>query len=75
MTTSNQMNIPVEVLTEEEKASIIRAAKDQYKESRVEAVLVYGAVFYGKAPFFSGWASGIAGHWGVVVDGLSLQVG
>ena len=68
------MNIPAEVLTEEEKDSIIRAAKDLYKDSiksrRVEAVLVYGAIFSGKAPFFSGWASGTAGHWGVVVDGL-----
>jgi hypothetical protein len=68
------MNIPAEVLTEEEKDSIIRAAKDQYKDSiksrRVEAVLVYGVIFSGKAPFFSGWASGTAGHWGVVVDGL-----
>ena len=67
-------NIPAEVLTEEEKDSIIRAAKDQYKDSiksrRVEAVLVYGVIFSGKAPFFSGWASGAAGHWGVVVDGL-----
>jgi hypothetical protein len=67
------MNIPAEVLTEEEKESIISAAKDQYKESirsrRVEAVMVYGVVFSGKAPFFSGWASGTAGHWGVVVDG------
>jgi hypothetical protein len=74
MSTSNQINIPAEVLTEEEKDSIIRAAKDQYKESikrrRVEAVLVYGVIFSGKAPFFSGWASGTAGHWGVVVDGL-----
>jgi hypothetical protein len=33
-------------------------------------VLVYGVVFSGKAPFFSGWASGTTGHWGVVVDGL-----
>jgi hypothetical protein len=69
------MNIPAEVLTEEEKESIISAAKDQYKESirsrRVEAVLVYGVVFSGKAPsFYSGWASGTTGHWGVVVDGL-----
>ena len=67
------MNIPAEVLTEEEKNSIIRAAKDQYKDSiksrRVEAVLVYGVILSGKAPFFSGWASGAAGHWGVVVDG------
>ena len=67
------MNIPAEVLTEEEKDSIIRAAKDQYKDSiksrRVEAVLVYGVIFSGKAPFFSGWASGTTGHWGVVVDG------
>ncbi len=68
------MNIPAEILTEEEKESIISAAKDQYKESirsrRVEAVLVYGEIFSGKAPFFSGWASGTTGHWGVVVDGL-----
>ena len=68
------MNIPAEVLTEEEKDSIIRAAKDQYKESiksrRVEAVLVYGVIFSGKAPFSSGWASGAAGHWGVVVSGI-----
>ena len=74
MSTSIQMNIPAEVLTEEEKESIIRAAKDQYKDSiksrRVEAVLVNGVIFSGKAPFFSGWASGTAGHWGVVVDGL-----
>ena len=74
MSTSNQMNIPAEVLTEEEKDSIIRAAKDQYKESiksrRVEAVLVYGVIFSGKAPFFSGWASGATGHWGVVVSGI-----
>ncbi len=35
----------------------------------MDAVLVYGAVFSGKAPFFSGWASGAAGHWGVFVDG------
>ena len=67
------MNIPAEVLTEEEKDSIIRAAKDQYKDSiksrRVEAVLVYGDIFSGKAPFFSGWASGTAGHWGVIIDG------
>ena len=75
MSTSNQMNIPAEVLTEEEKESIIIAAKDQYKESirsrRVEAVLVYGVGFSGKAPsFYSGWASGTTGHWGVVVDGL-----
>jgi hypothetical protein len=74
MSTSNQMNIPAEALTEEEKDSIIRAAKDQYKHSiksrRVEAVLVYGVIFSGKAPFFSGWACGAAGHWGVVVDGL-----
>ncbi len=74
MSTSNQMNIPTEVLTEEEKDSIISAAKNQYKESiksrRVEAVLVYGVIFSGKAPFFSGWASGTAGHWGVVVDGI-----
>jgi hypothetical protein len=73
MSTSNQMNIPAEVLTEEEKDSIIRAAKDKYKDSiksrRVEAVLVYGVIFSGKAPLFSGWASGTAGHWGVVVDG------
>ena len=72
--TSNRMNIPAEVLTEEEKNSIVSAAKDQYKESisrrRVDAVLVYGVVFSGKAPFFSGWASGTTGHWGVVVDGL-----
>ena len=32
-------------------------------------MLVYGVVFSGKAPFFSGWASGAADHWGVVVDG------
>ena len=67
------MNGPAEVLTEEEKDSIIRAAKDKYKDSiksrRVEAVLVNGGIFSGKAPFFSGWASGTAGHWGVVVDG------
>jgi hypothetical protein len=48
MSTSNQSNIPAEVLTEEEKRSIINAAKGQYKESiksrRVEAVLVYGGV-------------------------------
>jgi hypothetical protein len=41
---SNQMNVPAEVLTEEEKDSIISAAKVQYKHSiqsrRVEAVLV-----------------------------------
>jgi hypothetical protein len=36
----------------------------------VEAVLVNGVICSGKAPFFSGWASGAAGHWGVVVDGL-----
>ena len=74
MSTSNQMNIPAEVLTDEEKESIVSAAKNQYKESiksrRVEAVLVHGVIFSGKAPFFSGWASGTAGHWGVVVDGL-----
>ena len=74
MSTSNQSNIPAEVLTEEEKRSIINAAKGQYKESiksrRVEAVLVYGVVFSGKAPFFSGWVSGTAGHWGVIVGGL-----
>lgn len=74
MSTSNQANIPAEVLTEEERRSIINAAKGQYKESiksrRVEPVLVYGVVFSGKAPFFSGWASVTAGHWGIVVDGL-----
>jgi hypothetical protein len=68
------MDVPPEVLTEEEKESIISAAKGQYKESiksrRVEAVLVNGALFSGKAPFFSGWASGTTGHWGLVVDGL-----
>jgi hypothetical protein len=68
------MNIPAEVLTEEEKDSIIRASKDQYKESiksrRVEAVLVHGVISSEKAPFFSGWASGAAGHWGVVVSGI-----
>lgn len=75
MSTSYQMNIPAEVITEEEKQSIINAAKGQYKESintrRVEAVLVYGVVLYGKPPsFYSGWASGTTGHWGIVVDGL-----
>ncbi len=68
------MDIPAQVLTEEEKESIIRAAKDQYKESirnrRVEAMLVHGEVFSEKSPFFSGWASGTTGHWGIVVDGL-----
>ena len=63
--------IPAEVLTEEEKESIIRAAKDQYKDSiksrRVEAVLVYGVIFSGKAPFFSGWASGLLG-FGLLTD-------
>ena len=67
------MNIPAAVLTEEEKVSIISAVNDQYKDSirsrRVEAVLVYGVVFSGKDPFFSGWASGTAAHRGVVVDG------
>lgn len=67
------MDVPAEVLTVEEKEFIISAAKGQYKESiksrRVEAVLVYGAVMCGKAPFFSGWASGTTGHWGLVVDG------
>jgi hypothetical protein len=70
---ANQSNIPAGSITKEEKDSIIRAAKGQYKESinsrRVEAVLVSGKVFSGKAPFFSGWASGTAGHWGVIVDG------
>ena len=33
-------------------------------------MVVYEVIFSGKAPFFSGWASGAAGHWGVVVDGL-----
>ncbi|XJO72331.1 hypothetical protein BDV3_003461 [Batrachochytrium dendrobatidis] len=75
MSTSNQTNIPAAVLTEEEKQSIINAAKGQYKESiksrRVEAVLVYSVVLYGKPPsFYSGWASGTTGHWGIVVDGL-----
>ncbi len=68
------MNIPAEILTEEEKDLIIRAAKDHYKDSiksrRVEAVLVNGVILSGKAPFFSGWASGTAGHWGIVVDGI-----
>ena len=68
------MNIPAQVLTEQEKDSIMRAAKDQYKESiksqRVEVVLLNGMIFSGKAPFFSGWASGAAGHWGVVVSGI-----
>ena len=71
MSTSNQMNIPAEVFTEEEKDSII---KDQYQDSiksrRVEAVLVNGEIFSAKPPFFSGWASGTAGHWGVIVDGM-----
>ncbi|KAL5032733.1 hypothetical protein RTP6_000800 [Batrachochytrium dendrobatidis] len=75
MSTSNQTNIPDKVLTEEEKQSIINAAKGQYNKSiksrRVEAVLVYGMVLYGKPPsFYSGWASGTTGHWGIVVDGL-----
>ncbi|KAK6094102.1 hypothetical protein MT418_005917 [Batrachochytrium dendrobatidis] len=74
MSTSNQTNIPAAVLTEEEKQSIINAAKGQYNKSiksrRVEAVLVYGVVLYGKPPsFYSGWASGTTGHWGIVVDG------
>ncbi len=29
-------------------------------------MLVFGEA---KGPFFSGWASGTAGHWGLVVDG------
>ena len=41
-----------------------------FKSRRVEAVVVYGVIFSGKAPFFSGWATGAAGHWGVIVDGL-----
>ncbi|OAJ39192.1 hypothetical protein BDEG_23056 [Batrachochytrium dendrobatidis JEL423] len=73
--TITQIDTPAAVLTEEEKQSIINAAKGQHKESiksrRVEAVLVYGVVLYGKPPsFYSGWASGTTGHWGIVVDGL-----
>ena len=68
------MNIPAKVLTDKQKDSIINAAKaqckDRVKSRRVEAVFVYGEIFSAKAPFFSGWASGAAGHWGVVVDGL-----
>ncbi|KAL5035123.1 hypothetical protein RTP6_002863 [Batrachochytrium dendrobatidis] len=73
--TQIDIDTPAAVLTEEEKQSIINAAKGQHKESiksrRVEAVLVYGVVLYGKPPsFYSGWASGTTGHWGIVVDGL-----
>ncbi|KAK6099373.1 hypothetical protein MT418_000793 [Batrachochytrium dendrobatidis] len=61
--TITQIDTPAAVLTEEEKQSIINAAKGQYNKSiksrRVEAVLVYGVVLYGKPPsFYSGWASG-----------------
>jgi hypothetical protein len=63
-----------EIISEVEKQTIIASAKSQYKDSiksrRVDAVLVFGVIFSGKAPYFSGWASGAAGHWGVVVDGL-----
>ena len=61
-------------MTLDEKNRILEVQKKIYKETinprRVEAVIVRGAVFTSKGPFFSGWVSGACGHWGIVVDGL-----
>jgi hypothetical protein len=63
------------ILSEAEKHAIVDIIapshrKDFIKNRKLDAVLVFGVVSSAKAPFFSGWASGAAGHWGVVVDGL-----
>lgn len=75
MSTSDQLNFTAEVLTEEEKQAIINAAKGEYKKSvkeqSVKAVLVHGKFYYGKPPsFYSSWASGTTGHWGIVAYGF-----
>ena len=59
-------------MSDNEKALILESQRLIYKQSikerRVEVVRIHGAVFSSKGPFFSGWISGVDGHWGVVVD-------
>jgi hypothetical protein len=74
---SNQMNShSSEFLTEEQKQSIIKAAKDRLHRApgKVEVVVMNGEFISEKPLFFSGWASGATGHWGILADDMLLHL-
>ncbi len=72
MTSIANLNLEVN-LSPDERSKILENAKVEYQRShherRVDAVVVYGAILDGSnPPFYTGFASGASGHWGVVID-------